>query len=167
MWELMYSWNHKQFSMTKRADSSAHQTSHVQPSISCAVGQAHVTSYGQRIARNDVCHFWPKYRIQGPAWDTLAVYSATFQMVQLQDGRIPLAWAPEDCVDGGLTDQWRIWSTSKLLHLEWINNKVLLYSTGNHTEYPVINHNGKEYKKRMSLCITESLCCTAEIGTAL
>ena len=35
----------------------------------------------------------------------------------------------------------------KLLHLEWINNKVLLYSTGNYIQYPVINHNGKEYKK--------------------
>ena len=38
----------------------------------------------------------------------------------------------------------------KLLPLEWINNKVLLQSTGNYTQYPVINHNGKEYKKRMS-----------------
>ena len=35
----------------------------------------------------------------------------------------------------------------KLLHLEWINNKVLIYSTGNYIQYPVINHNGKEYKK--------------------
>ena len=35
----------------------------------------------------------------------------------------------------------------KLLPLEWINNKVLLQSTGNYTQYPVINHNGKEYKK--------------------
>ena len=35
----------------------------------------------------------------------------------------------------------------KLLHLEWINNKVLMYSTGNYIQYPVINHNGKEYRK--------------------
>ena len=35
----------------------------------------------------------------------------------------------------------------KLLPLEWLNNKVLLYSTGNSIHYPVINHNGKEYKK--------------------
>ena len=39
----------------------------------------------------------------------------------------------------------------KRLHLEGINNKVLPYSTGNYTQYPVINHNGKEYKKRMSI----------------
>ena len=34
-------------------------------------------------------------------------------------------------------------SRCKLLHLEWIN-KVLLYSTGNYIQYPVINYNGKE-----------------------
>ena len=27
-------------------------------------------------------------------------------------------------------------------------NKVLLYNTGNYVQYPVINHNGKEYEKR-------------------
>ena len=32
----------------------------------------------------------------------------------------------------------------KPLHLEWINNKVLLCSTRNYNQYPVINHNGKE-----------------------
>ena len=26
-------------------------------------------------------------------------------------------------------------------------NKVLLYNTGNYIQYPVINHNGKEYEK--------------------
>ena len=31
----------------------------------------------------------------------------------------------------------------KLLYLEWINNKILMHSTGNYTEYPVVNHNGK------------------------
>ena len=38
-------------------------------------------------------------------------------------------------------------SRYKLLNTEWINNKVLLYNTGNYIEYPVINHNGKEYEK--------------------
>ena len=36
--------------------------------------------------------------------------------------------------------------STKLLHLEWINNKVLPYSTGNYIQYPVINNNGKEYE---------------------
>ena len=30
-------------------------------------------------------------------------------------------------------------------YLEWINNKVLMYSTGNYIQYPVIHHNRKEY----------------------
>ena len=38
-----------------------------------------------------------------------------------------------------------------------------MYITGNYIQYPVINHNGKEYEK-LYLCITESLCCTAEIN---
>ena len=31
------------------------------------------------------------------------------------------------------------------LYTGWINNKVLLYSTGNYIQYPVINYNEKEY----------------------
>ena len=31
----------------------------------------------------------------------------------------------------------------KLLYREWIHNKVLLYSTGNCIQYPMINNNGK------------------------
>ena len=32
------------------------------------------------------------------------------------------------------------------LHLERISNDVLLYSTGNYIQYPVINHDGKKRK---------------------
>ena len=53
-----------------------------------------------------------------------------------------------------------------LLHLEWINNTVLLYGTGNYIQSPGINHNRKGYlKKNVYMRKTESLCCTAEIGT--
>ena len=38
-------------------------------------------------------------------------------------------------------------SRCKLLYIEWINNKVPLY-TGNYIQHPVINHNGKEYEKK-------------------
>ena len=56
----------------------------------------------------------------------------------------------------------------KLLSIGWINYKVLLYSTGNYIQYPVINHNGKEYEKEcICICITESLCCIVEINTTL
>ena len=33
----------------------------------------------------------------------------------------------------------------KLLCIEWINNKVLLYRTGNYIQYSMINHNGKVF----------------------
>ena len=41
----------------------------------------------------------------------------------------------------------------KLLYLEWINNKVLLYSTGNYIQSPGINRNGKENLKKERLCV--------------
>ena len=30
----------------------------------------------------------------------------------------------------------------------WINNEGLLYSTKNYIQYPVLNHNGKEYETK-------------------
>ena len=49
--------------------------------------------------------------------------------------------------DGGRL-QWEFGiSRCKLLYTEWIYNKVLLYSAGNHIQYPVIKYNGKEYEK--------------------
>ena len=38
-------------------------------------------------------------------------------------------------------------SRCKILYTECINSKVLLYSTGNYTRYPGINHDGKGYEK--------------------
>ena len=46
-------------------------------------------------------------------------------------------------VGGGGMDWEFGTSRSKLLYRQWIINKVLLYSAGNYTQYPVINHNGK------------------------
>ena len=70
---------------------------------------------------------------------------------------------------GGLHWEFGI-NRCKLLYTGWINNKILLCSTGNYTQYPVINHNGKEYiyvYTYMYICIMESICCTAEINTTL
>ena len=50
-------------------------------------------------------------------------------------------------VGGGMKREVGV-SRCKLLCMEWINNKVLLYSTENYIQYPVINHNGKEYIKK-------------------
>ena len=49
-------------------------------------------------------------------------------------------------------------SRYKLLHMEWINNKVLLYSTENYIQYPMINYNGKY--NNIYTNITELLCCS-------
>ena len=50
-------------------------------------------------------------------------------------------------VMGGM--QWEVGvSRCKLLHLEWINSKFLLYSTEDYIQSPGINHNGKEYEKK-------------------
>ena len=35
-------------------------------------------------------------------------------------------------------------SKCEFLYIGWINNKVLLYSTGDCIQYPIINHNGKK-----------------------
>ena len=54
-------------------------------------------------------------------------------------------------------------SRGKLVYIGWIN-KALLDSTGNYIQYPMINHNGREYEKEY---ITESLCYVAEINMTL
>ena len=54
--------------------------------------------------------------------------------------------AKEEGIGGEM--EWEVGiSRCKLLYIEWINNKVLLYSTGNYIQYLGINHNGKEHKK--------------------
>ena len=45
---------------------------------------------------------------------------------------------------GGGTDGEFGTSRYKLLYIGCLNNKVLLYSTGNYIQYPVINHIGKK-----------------------
>ena len=53
-------------------------------------------------------------------------------------------------------------SRYRLLYIKQINNKVLLYSTGNCSQYLIITYNGKEY-----VYITELLCNTPENNTTL
>ena len=52
---------------------------------------------------------------------------------------------------GGMDWEFGI-SRCKLVHIGWINHKVLLYSTRNYIQYPAINHNGKEYEKEF-VCV--------------
>ena len=57
--------------------------------------------------------------------------------------------AKEEKGGGGMDWEFGV-SRWKLLCIGGINNKVLLYSTGKYwyIQYPVINHNGNEYKKK-------------------
>ena len=48
---------------------------------------------------------------------------------------------------GGMEQEFGV-SRCKPIYIEWINNKILLYSTENYIQYPVMNHNGKEYFKK-------------------
>ena len=71
-------------------------------------------------------------------------------------------------------------SRCKVLYIERINIKVLLYDMGDYIQYPVIIRNGKEYEEgciyiciyiciymHIYICITESLCYRVEINTTL
>ena len=56
----------------------------------------------------------------------------------------------------------------KLLHLEWISNETLLYSTENCIQTLVIERDGRWYeKKNVYIYMTGSLRCTAEIDRTL
>ena len=59
-------------------------------------------------------------------------------------------WLPQG-VGGGINQEFGI-NRYTPLYIKEINNKVLLYSTGNYIQYPVIHHNGKEYEKEY-ICI--------------
>ena len=55
-------------------------------------------------------------------------------------------WLPSGGTGEG-TDWELVISRCKQLYREWINNKIRLHSTEDYVQYPVINHNGKEYEK--------------------
>ena len=51
-------------------------------------------------------------------------------------------WLPRGVGKGGMEGEVMV-SRFKLLYMEWINNKVILHSTENYIQYPMLNHNGK------------------------
>ena len=56
--------------------------------------------------------------------------------------------------DGGMGEDWiqSLGLEDAVFYIEWINDKVSLYSTENHIQYPVINHNGQNIKKSIYTC---------------
>ena len=67
-------------------------------------------------------------------------------MNQKQTQRTDL-WLPKRSGGEGGKDWELVISRCKQLYREWINNKIRLHSTEDYVQYPVINHNGKEYEK--------------------
>ena len=57
----------------------------------------------------------------------------------------------------------------KLLHLEWINYEVLLYHTRSYVPSLRLEHDRRQYgaQKNVHICMTGSLCHTAEIEGTL
>ena len=50
-------------------------------------------------------------------------------------------WFPKRWEKSGMDKKFGV-SRCKVLHLEWIRNEVLLYSTGNYIQSLVIGHDG-------------------------
>ena len=102
------------------------------------------------LKNNDIIYIWNlEYDTKEPIYKTETDSQRTD--FGLPRGREGEGWT----VSLGLTD-------ANCLHLKWINNKVLMYSTGNYTQHPVINHNGKEYFLKMHICVYLSLCCKSD-----
>ena len=60
-------------------------------------------------------------------------------------------------------------SRCKLLHLQWIRNEVLLYSTGNYVQFLGIELDGRPYEEKNVYIYIQlgHFAVTAEIGTTL
>ena len=50
--------------------------------------------------------------------------------------------------------EWEVGVSSRPSRIEWINNKILLYSTKNYIQCPMMNHTGKEY-----ICVLVAQSC--------
>ena len=68
-------------------------------------------------------------------------------------------------VEGRMDWEFEI-SRWKVLYIRWINSKVLLYSTGNCIQCPVLNQNGKNMKNNyIYICIMNNLAVQQKLTT--
>ena len=82
--------------------------------------------------------------MESKIWDKWTYFYETETEAQRQS-----RWVVAKEEEVGWRDRVKVGvSRHKLLYIEWINNKVLLYSTENYIQHPMINHNGKEYFKK-------------------
>ena len=92
-------------------------------------GDYHTKSERERQTPCDTTYMWNlKY---GHEWTYLQ--SGTDSDAENED-----LWLPRGRGVGGMDGKFEI-SRCKLFYIEWINNKVLLYSTRNYIQYPVMS----------------------------
>ena len=97
---------------------------------------------------------WSKSERERQIYDITYMWNLFTKQKQTHSHREKDLWLPKRSGCGGVLD-WEFGiSRCKLLYIEWINNKVLLYNTGNYIQYSVINENEKE---PIYLSVTESL----------
>ena len=76
-------------------------------------------------------------------------------------------WLPKGKVGGGINKEFGM-KTYTIIYIKQINNKDLLYSTGNYTQYLVIIYKGKESgKEYIHIYIKLNQFCTLETNTTL
>ena len=94
---------------------------------------------GERQIPYDITYMWHlKYDTNEPIYETET--DSQTQRTDLWVLRQGGMWAGEEGL--GVWDE-----QMQIIIYRMDTNKVLLYSTGNYIQYPVINHNGKEYEK--------------------
>ena len=102
---------------------------------------------GEYHGQRSLASYSPWGRRVGHDWSSLAWRTYLWNGNRMADIESRLVTAKEagveECVEREVGA-----SRCQLLYIAWINSKVLLHSTENYIQYPVINHNGKEYIKK-------------------
>ena len=81
---------------------------------------------------------WYNLYVESKTWHKWTTKKNKNRLTNIE--RIDL-WLPRGM--GWGRDALRVWiSRCMLLHIEWINNKAWLYSTGKYIQSPMINHKG-------------------------
>ena len=81
---------------------------------------------------------------------------------RITDVENKLVVAKGEGVGGGM--EWEAGvSRRKLLYIEWINNRSYCIAQGT----AIVEKSIYKIRECICICITESLCCTAEINTTL
>ena len=83
-----------------------------------------------------------KHHMISHMWNLKYDTNQHIYIIKIDSQRTDL-WLPREKEDGGGKD-WSLGLAEANLYTVWINNRVILYNTGNYIQYPMINHNVKE-----------------------